>query len=122
MLSLQFYNGKTREYRYTEFDASTTLALWTPRASAVIAFDSITISNNGAAGTFLFAWSNSSSNTPGAKIFTFTVGASATVSPQIGLIEGTIMDQPLFGRPSSGATGQWSVTVTGFETGLGANA
>lgn len=118
-MSSEFYPAKTREFRYTEIDATTTLALWTPRASAVIAFDGLTVANNGAAGTFLFAWSNSSSAAPGAKIMTLTVGASASISPVFGLIEGTIMDQPLFGRPSSGSTGQWCITVTGFEIPIG---
>lgn len=118
-MSREFYTGKTREYRYTEFDATSTLALWTPRASATIAFDGISIANNGAAGTFLLSWSASSTAAPGARIFMFTVGASATITPFIGLVEGTIMGAPLWGRPSVGATNQWAVTVQGFETETG---
>lgn len=49
----------------------------------------------------------------------FAVGASATISPIFGLIEGTIMAAPLWGRPSAGATNQWAVTVTGFEVEAG---
>ena len=111
----EFQQGKTREYRYTEFDATSTLALWTPRSGNAVAFDAITITNNGAAGTFLLAWSTASSNVPGAKIATFTVGASASISPSIALVEGTIRDAVLWGRPSSAATNSWSVTVYGFE-------
>lgn len=118
-MSFEFYNYKTREYRYTEFDATSTIALWTPRASAIVAFDGLSITNNGAAGTFLLSWSNSSSATPGAKIATFTVGSSATITPVIGMIQGTIMDQPLFGRPAVGGTNSWYVTVTGFEITTG---
>lgn len=111
----KLYNSATREFRYTEFDATTTLALWTPRGSAAIAFDGLTITNMGAAGTFLLSWSYSSTAAPGAKIFTFGVGASSVLSPNIQLVEGTIMGAKLWGRPSSAATNSWYVTVSGFE-------
>jgi hypothetical protein len=105
----------TRETRGVEFDASTTLALWTPRGSAVVCFDSMTISNNGASGTFALYWSFSSSSAPGAKIGVFTVGASTAIYPFFGLVEGTINGGTLWGRPSSSGTGGWSVFTTGFE-------
>ena len=113
MSANNFYlrKGLSPQYRYTEFDASTTLAIWTPTTSTKVVLTGLAITNNAAAGTFLITFGNLA----GTKISEFTVGASATVTPFIGPIESTMYDRSIFGRPSSSPTNGWRVTAYGFE-------
>ena len=113
MSANNFYinHGYTPQNRYTEFDASTTLSIWTPTTSTRIVLTGLIITNNAAAGTFLITFGNLA----GSKIAEFTVGASATITPLIGAIECTMYDRSIFGRPSSSPTNGWRVTAQGFE-------
>lgn len=103
--------GYTLKNWYTEFDASTTLAIATPNTSMKVVITSLNITNNDAAGTFRLSFGNLA----GSKIAEFTVGASAFITPRIGAIACTAYDRSIFGRPSSSATNGWRVFATGFE-------
>lgn len=114
MSANKFYleHGYTPQTRYQQWEALSTLAIWTPTTSTRVVLTGLTISNNAAAGTMLITFGNLA----GSKIGEFTVGASATISPAIGAIESTMYDREIFGRPStSSSTGGWRVSVQGFE-------
>ena len=112
-MATDFYleKGFTPQTRYTEFDASTTLSIWTPTTSTRVVLTGLTITNNAAAGTFLITFGNLN----GSRIAEYTVGASATLAPIIQAIECTMYDRSIFGRPSSSPTNGWRVTAFGFE-------
>ena len=70
----------------------------------------ITISNS-PAGTIAFYWGN----VGGSKIAEFLLGGSATITPSIGIWEGTAYDRSLFARVNAGVTDGTRVSLTGFE-------
>lgn len=113
MSANDFYieHGYTPMTKYTEFDASTTLSIWTPETGKRVVITSLMISNNAAAGTMRFVFDN----TTATKIAEFTVGASTSISPLIGAIESTVVSGRIFARPSSSPTNGWRVVAQGFE-------
>lgn len=114
MSSNSYYleKGFTPQTRYQQWEAATTLAIWTPTTSTRVVLTGLTISNNATTGTMLITFGNLA----GSRIAEFTVGASATISPAIGAIECTAYDRTIFGRPStSSSTGGWRVSAQGFE-------
>lgn len=113
MSAHNFYleHGYTPQYRYQRWDATSTLAIWTPTTDTKPVITGITITNNGAAGTFLIVFNNTTAD----KIAQFTVGASATITPAIQAIQGTAANIQIMGRPAVGGTDTWHVHAAGFE-------
>ena len=103
--------GITPQTRYQRFDATTTLAIWTPTTSTRVVLTGLTITNNAVAGTILFTFGNLA----GSRIAEFAVAASTTIMPAIGSIECTAYDREIFARPSSSPSNGWSITAQGFE-------
>ena len=114
MSANNFYleKGYSPQTRYQQWEALSTLAIWTPTTGTRVVLTNLTISNNAATGTFLIVFGN----TTASRIAEFTVGASLTISPYIGAIKSTALDIEIFGRPStSSSTGGWRVSAQGFE-------
>ena len=109
-----FAKNYTPLYKYARFDAiQTTGAVWTPATGRKLVLTGLTITNNAAAGTFLLFIG--SSNVAPAKIAQFTIGASATIVPVFGPIDGSAANYILFMGTSSGGTDGSHVFATGFE-------
>ena len=113
MSANDFYleHGYTPMTKYTEFDASTTLSIWTPITGNRVVITALAVTNNAAAGTMRFVFDNTAST----KIAEFTVGASSTIMPLIGAIESTIVSGKILARPSVSPTNGWRVLAQGFE-------
>lgn len=104
-------SSRTPQWRFQSFGGAGTLAIWSPTTSTKVVLTGLTMSSN-LGGTFALYWSRSSGGT---KIAEFTVGASATISPIIGAIEGTTYDATLWGNVSATGTDGFKVTAFGFE-------
>lgn len=104
-------HGYTPENRYTAFDATTTLSIWTPRSGNRVCLTGLSITNNAAAGTLLIVFDHPNAT----KIAEVTVGASLTITPTIGAIMSTVVGGAIFARPSSSPTNGWRVWAQGFE-------
>ena len=112
-MSVFYSPGYTPEWRYQRWDATTTLAFWTPRTGNSVVLTGLNISNNAAAGTFAIFYGTTNS---GPQIVAqFTIGASATVFPAFSPIEGTIKGGVFYGRPSSSPSDGFTLTALGFE-------
>lgn len=111
-MSTDYYlsRGYTPQTRYQRFDATDTLSIWTPTTSTRVVITGISIAAN-IAGTFLITWGNLA----GSRVAEFVSSGSTTITPRIGVWEGTMYDRSLFGRPSTSPTDGWKITLDGFE-------
>lgn len=107
----------SQQFRYQRWDATGTLAFWTPilnssSTSAVIVLTGLNISSN-LGGTFQISqgFAVNTSNLVGE----YFVAASATISPRIFSIFGTARGAIYWGRPSVSGTNGWTVLATGYE-------
>lgn len=116
MSNYYFYPDKTPEWRYQRFDATTTLALWTPRTGNKFVLTGLHITNNAAAGTFAIFLGTTDAGPN--KVAQFTLAASSSIAPVFGPIDGSGANYILYGRPASSPTSGFHVTSTGFEDTL----
>lgn len=113
MSAIEFYlkQGGTPLTRTTTISGLGTIAVWTPATSTRVAVTDITIASNNA-GTIAFYWGNLA----GDKIAEFLLAGSITISPIIGVWEGTAYDRTLFAKLGAvSATDGFRVNLTGFE-------
>ena len=112
MSAIDFYikKGFTPQNRFTVIQESAAVAVWTPTTSTRIVVTDATISTNPAT-TIAFYWGN----VGGSKIAEFLLGGSATITPSIGIWEGTAYDRSIFAVSKVGATDGVRISLTGFE-------
>ena len=102
--------GYTPQNRLNIIQESAAVAVWTPKTSMRVVITDITISSSPAT-TIAFYWGN----VAGDKIAEFLLAGSATITPSIGIWEGTAYDRSLFAVSKVGATDGIRVDLTGFE-------
>lgn len=108
---------RSPEFRYQRWDATTTLAIWTPRTGNRFVVTDLTVSPWGsvAAGTFSLFLGTTNGAPP--RICEFGLAGSAVIRPLGTTFESTGVNYILYGRPSAGGTGSHHVYVEGFELG-----
>ena len=112
MPAIDFYlkKGYTPQNRLKIIEESAAVAVWTPTTSTRVTITDVTISTNPAT-TIAFYWGN----VGGSKIAEFLLNGSASITPSIGIWEGTAFDRSLFAVSNIGATDGVRVDLTGFE-------
>lgn len=90
--------------------SATTIAVWTPRASARILLTGLDISSGGTATT-VHVFYSTSLNQRGTKVAVYAIGTTAVILPRFSGLDGG-MDVPLNVQAASAAV---EVTATGFE-------
>lgn len=114
MNEIYFSHGKTPEWRYQRWDATTTLAIWTPRTGNRLVVTNLHIANSASVATTFVIFMGATNSAP-ARVFEFVLGASAQISPTFGQIESTAVNYILYGRPASSPSDGIHLTATGFE-------
>lgn len=109
-----FAKDKTPEYRYSLVESTNTATIWATRSTNKFTLTHLVISNNAAAAQLL-TFSVGSTSTGPANVAVFAIGASATISPVIGPLDGSAVAYNLYMKPVASATNGLSVTAFGFE-------
>ena len=112
MSALNYYlrHGYTPINKLVIIQESAAVAAWSPKTSTKVVVTDLAISNN-QAGTIAFYWGN----VGGDKIAEFLLSGSSSITPSIGVWQGTAYDRSLFARTNSGATDGFRVNLTGFD-------
>lgn len=108
-----FKRGLAPQTRFTMINATTTATIWSPTTSTKVVLTDLVITNNGAAQTIEIVWGNLNINDR--RIFNFYVGASATITPTFGPVEGTMYDRIISAVPTAAASYGFCITASGFE-------
>lgn len=112
MSAIDFYleHGFTPMVKTTSLSGPGTLVVWSPVAGKRVHVTDVSIAAN-VKGTIAFYFDNGND-----KIAQFTSLASATIAPDIGLWQSTVMSGKIFARASAGAASDgWDINLTGVE-------
>ena len=86
-----------------------TIAVWTPITGKRVFLTGLSIGAN-LGGTMAFYFDNGDS-----RFAIFSLAASATITPEIGCIESTVVSGAIFARTLPNASDGYYVNLTGFE-------
>lgn len=115
-MTYRFNSDKTNEYRFQKWDATTTLAIWTPRTGNRFILRNLNVQAWGAAaaaGTFALFLGSTSTNP--LKVAEFGLGGSAMIAPIAAGFESTGVNYILYGVPSAGGTSSHFAFAEGFD-------
>ena len=112
-MNYYFAHDKTPSYRFTSVNTAGTTTLWTVPSTSKLTITGLTVTNNAAAQQLTF--SLGSSSTAPASWYVMQIGASATINPVFGPIDGSAAAYNLYVNGSgTGATNGQAILVTGF--------
>lgn len=114
-MDFYFSKNKTPETRYQKWDATTTLAIWTPRTGNRLVLTDLKITPWGAVAAGTFAIYLGSTSTNPVKVAEFGLAASAMVRVVCDALESTGVNYVLYGTPSAGGTSSHFAFAEGFE-------
>lgn len=101
--------GFTPINKSTIISGPNTISVWTPIAGKRVFLTGMSIGAN-ISGTIAFYFDNGND-----RFAIFSLAASSTISPVIGLIESTVVSGAIFARTLTNASDGYYVNLTGFE-------
>lgn len=113
MSALNFYlsKGYTPLSKSVVISGPNTITIWTPPSDKRVVITDLSIATN-VNGTIAFYFDNGND-----RIASFSLSASASLAPQIGAWESTVVGGLIFARTLGNASDGWYVNVTGVELG-----
>lgn len=90
-----------------------TIAIWTPVTGNRVILTELNIVAN-QKGTIVFLMYDPNIGT---RVAAFSMGASGTIAPDIGCIEGTMVSGSIYAVTLGNSTEGWRINMTGFEDG-----
>lgn len=111
MSAINYYleAGHTPRRKTVTVSGPNTFTIWAPDAGKVVHITNLSISSNNG-GTIAFYFDNGND-----EIARFVRAGSATIVPEIGCWQSTVVSGRIFGVIKGGATDECTVNATGFE-------